>query len=56
LKAPYFTNGSAQDLEELLTSVRRTAAGVTHGAGTIPQEQQLDPREREALAAFVRLL
>ncbi|HVI01342.1 MAG TPA: hypothetical protein VM869_21640, partial [Enhygromyxa sp.] len=56
LKSPYFTNGSAQQLDALLASVRRTAAGVTHGAGPIPPEQQLDAHEREALAAFLQLL
>lgn len=56
LKFPYFTNGSAQSLDELLASVRKTATGITHGAGPMPAEQQLDAAERDAIAAFLRLL
>jgi hypothetical protein len=55
MKAPYFTNGSASTLAEVLAGVRR-GGGITHGAGTIPPEQQLSAGEREALTAFLRLL
>jgi hypothetical protein len=56
MKAPYFTNGSARDIAEVLAGIRRTPWRATHGAGTIPPEHQLSTHEREALTAFLRLL
>ena len=59
-KHPYFTNGSASDLAAVLDRARFTSAGFWHEDGeTLPPAAELsslDPREREALLAFLRIL
>jgi hypothetical protein len=54
-KRPYFTNGSARSLDELLARVVRTDDGVRHD-GPTASAPGLDAAEREALRAFLGLL
>jgi len=54
-KRPYFTNGSAPDLDTVLRRVRTTRDGFYHD--NAPTEAvALPPETRAALAAFLRLL
>ena len=54
-KRPYFTNGSAADLDAVLRRARMPPAGFQHdGDGTI--RGRLDDDDRHALAVFLDLL
>lgn len=53
-KRPYFTNGSARDLDEVLARARWSSGGFTHD-GTADGEA-LDTASRRALRAFLDLL
>jgi hypothetical protein len=56
-KSPYFTNGSAATLEEVLTSATWSAGGFRHAGGsTAPSTETLTGEERRALLAFLALL
>lgn len=54
-KYPYFTNGSARSLEEVLDRVRSSGPALFHAGGP-PDAQPLDPESRRALRAFLELL
>jgi hypothetical protein len=54
-KYPYFTNGSARGLEELLAGVRFEGSATYH-ANAPPSAVALDDASRRALAAFLELL
>ena len=54
-KSPYFTNGSAGGLAEVLSAVRVGEGFFLH-RGAAPGGRALYPGEREALLAFLRLL
>ena len=57
LKWPYFTNGGAADLEEVLVGVRVRGEAVDHALGPAPTPGEgLDVEERAALVAFLQLL
>jgi hypothetical protein len=54
-KRPYFTNGSAADLADVLRRARYSPDGFRHdGGGTAAEE--LDEASRRALLAFLDLL
>jgi hypothetical protein len=62
-KWPYFTNGSARSLDELLAQIRVRAdpgcelgEGCIHDAGPAPSGAGLSEAERRALSAFLRIL
>ena len=56
-KRPYFTNGVAKDLDQLLSLVRFDASGAFfHVAPSTQALQSLDAAQRRALAAFLDLL
>ena len=54
-KWPYFTNGSARSIEDVLTSVAVTSDRFFH-ANAPAEALRLDRNERAALHAFLRLL
>jgi cytochrome c peroxidase len=54
-KWPYFTNGSARSLDEVLERVAFTDDRVFHGSAP-GEATRLGVEERAALAAFLRLL
>ena len=54
-KRPYFTNGSAKTLADVLERARFDGAGFWHAAGP-DAAKSLDASERAALLAFLRLL
>jgi cytochrome c peroxidase len=54
-KRPYFTDGSAPTLEAVLAEFRYAEEAAFHRAAA-DTLRRLDPGEREALAAFLRLL
>jgi len=59
LKRPYLTNGSALDLEALLSVMRFTPYGTRHASSARDVDaraDRLDPGERSALLSFLRLL
>src|SRR5690606_32092939 len=70
LKAPYFTNGSAATLEDVLAEARWSEAGFAHAATNAGTDgatdgvtsaaaadgERIDAEERRALLAFLRLL
>jgi mono/diheme cytochrome c family protein len=53
MKRPYFTNGSAGTLDDVLAAIRFDGAEVMHAGGT---GAALDAASREALRAFLDLL
>ena len=57
-KRPYFTNGSAKTLEEVLDGARFSSEGFWHDPENAEGEalDGLGEREEEALLAFLRLL
>jgi hypothetical protein len=56
-KRPYFTNGSARTLEDVLSRVRFAQNETWHEATRAPADaKQLDPSERKALLSFLDLL
>jgi len=58
LKRPYFTNGSARTLAEVLERARFSDSGFFHGAPVKPDQplHGFDDAQRAALLAFLRLL
>ena len=52
-KRPYFTNGSAPDLDDVLRRARVRAGGFAHDGAT---GELLDEPSQEALRAFLDLL
>jgi hypothetical protein len=54
-KRPYFTNGSAASVREVLDRARVDGASFLHDHAP-ESATPLDPAEREALAAFLDLL
>jgi hypothetical protein len=55
-KKPYFTNGSAKDLETVLASVRTLPSGFLHAPPKPDEGATLDDSSRAALLAFLDLL
>jgi hypothetical protein len=55
-KRPYFTNGSAATLDDVLQSVRFSPAGFRHRGSAAADGVALDDSERRALRAFLDLL
>jgi hypothetical protein len=55
-KTPYFTNGSATSLGEVLAVARSTDEGFRHAALDDAGEPAFDAAEEAALVAFLRLL
>jgi hypothetical protein len=55
-KRPYFTNGSAASLADVLALARLSPAGFTHTGAPPPDARALSADERAALLAFLRLL
>jgi hypothetical protein len=56
-KHPYFTNGSAKSLADVLARVRFGGGAFSHnGASAEPSLRALSDDERAAMAAFLRLL
>jgi hypothetical protein len=57
-KRPYFTNGAAKDLDDVLLRARFPASGFQHDmpGGAAPDVPSLDGASRQALLAFMRLL
>lgn len=56
-KHPYFTNGSAKSLEEVLGGFRSKGGEAWHASGAAPTDAEaLDARSRAALRAFLELL
>jgi cytochrome c len=55
-KRPYFTNGSAPDLDALLRRARFTSEGFLHDGGGRSAGDRLDDSDRAALLAFLDLL
>lgn len=54
-KKPYFTNGSADELIDILSRARIEPAAFTH-AGEKPDARALTEEEKKALLAFLRLI
>jgi hypothetical protein len=54
-KYPYFTNGSAHSLDEVLAAIRYSDAEAFHAAAP-PRAHALSATERESLNAFLALL
>ncbi|HYV57356.1 MAG TPA: hypothetical protein VE911_07420, partial [Candidatus Nitrosopolaris sp.] len=54
-KRPYFTNGSAPDLEDVLRRARFSGGQFLHG-GAAAEPAIVDPASRTALLAFLDLL
>jgi hypothetical protein len=55
-KRPYFTNGSAKTLEEVLARARFVPGGFWHEAPSLAEGDALDERARSALLRFLDLL
>jgi cytochrome c peroxidase len=55
-KHPYFTNGSAQTLEDVLAQARFSSEGFLHAPPNPDGGATLDERSRAALLAFLDLL
>ena len=57
-KRPYFTNGAAKDLDDVLSRARFLPNGFQHDApgGAPPDASSLDGTSKKALLAFMRLL
>jgi hypothetical protein len=57
-KHPYFTNGAAKDLDDVLARVRFLPSGFQHDVpnGAAPDAESLDSPSRKALLSFMRLL
>ena len=55
-KQPYFTNGSAADLGDLVARARTGMGGFSHGGGDDPTGPAMDAESRAALCAFLDLL
>lgn len=54
-KHPYFTNGSAKSVDDVLDAVRLSGTALVH-AGAPPNATPLAPADKRALAAFLELL
>jgi hypothetical protein len=55
-KWPFFTNGSARSLQQVLAAVRYDDQGFSHAAEQSAPAHRLDEQQREALLQFLRLL
>ncbi len=55
-KRPYFTNGSARDLDAVLVRARFEGGGFWHERSDLGPDAGLDASERHALLAFLDLL
>ena len=55
-KRPYFTNGSAATLDDVLRGARFSPAGFRHAGADAADGTVLDDSERQALRAFLDLL
>ena len=55
-KKPYFTNGSAPDLEAVLAKARVLSDGFRHAPPTPDRGARLDASAQAALLAFLDLL
>jgi cytochrome c peroxidase len=55
-KHPYFTNGAAKTLEDVLTQARFSADGFRHAPPNPEGGATLDERSRAALLSFLDLL